>query len=148
MMNPDAIKNTVLTTLAAVGGVLANIFGGWDALLRVLVALMAADYITGLIVAGVFKRSKKTKSGRLSSTACFQGLVKKCAILLLVYIAVLLDSAIGQSYVRSAVIIFFIGNEGLSVLENVGLMGVPYPQFLRNMLQALHDQGDEGGAST
>ncbi len=65
-------------------------------------------------------------------------------IILIVWIAVLLDNALGANYVRIAVILFFIGNEGISLLENVGLMGVPYPQFLKKALQALRDKGDNG----
>lgn len=143
-MTAMQIKNSVLTALAAVGGFLADRLGGWDALLQVLVALMVADYLTGLVVAGVFKRSPHTESGALSSHAGFKGIVKKCAALLLIYIGVLLDRAIGEAFVRSALIIFFIGNEGLSLLENVGLMGVKYPQFLQKMLEALRERGDKG----
>lgn len=143
-MNAEQIKDSVLAGIAAVGAFIANILGGWDAMLKVLVAMMAADYITGIIVAGIFKRSDKTATGKLSSDAGFRGLVKKCAILLLVYISVLLDNATGAHYVRSAVLVFFIGNEGLSLLENIGLMGVEYPKFLKDMLQALHDKGDKG----
>ena len=143
-MTAMEVKNGVLAALAAVGGFLADRLGGWDALLQVLIALMAADYITGLIVAGIFKRSPNTPSGALSSAAGFTGLIKKCAALLLIYIGVLLDRAIGDAFVRSALIIFFIGNEGLSLLENVGLMGVKYPQFLMKMLEALRDKGDKG----
>ena len=144
-MTATQIKDSVLAFLAAVGAFLANVLGGWDAMLKVLVAMMCADYLTGLIVAGIFKRSDKTATGRLSSDASFKGLVKKCMILLLVYISVLLDNATGAHYVRSAVLVFFIGNEGLSLLENIGLMGVEYPKFLKDMLQALHDKGDKGG---
>ena len=143
-MTAMQIKNSVLTALAAVGGYLADRLGGWDALLQVLVALMVADYLTGLVVAGVFGRSPHTESGALSSHAGFKGIAKKCAALLLIYIGVLLDRAIGEAFVRSALIIFFIGNEGLSLLENVGLMGVKYPQFLEKMLEALRDKGDKG----
>lgn len=143
-MNVQHIKDAILAALAAAGAFLANKLGGWDALLKLLVALMAADYLTGLIVAAVFKRSNKSESGALDSNASFKGLARKCAILLLIYVSVLLDNAIGTHYVRSAVILFFIGNEGLSLLENVGLMGVNYPAFLRNMLQALRDKGDGG----
>lgn len=143
-MTAQQIKDAVLAAIAAAGAFLANKLGGWDAMLKLLVALMAADYISGLIVAGVFKKSNKSQSGALDSNASFKGLVRKCAILLLVYVSVLLDQAIGTHYVRSAVILFFIGNEGLSLLENVGLMGVTYPAFLRNMLQALRDKGDGG----
>ena len=144
-MNANTIKDAILTALAAVGAFVANALGGWDAVMKLLVAMMAADYLTGLAVAGVFKRSNKSESGALDSRAGFAGLVRKCAILLLVYIAVLLDNAIGTHYVRSAVALFFIGNEGLSLLENVGLMGVTYPKFMRDMLQALRDKGDGGG---
>lgn len=143
-MTAVEIKNTVLAALAAAGAFISNALGGWDALLKVLVALMVADYLTGLTVAGIFKKSRHTQSGALSSAVGFVGLVKKCAALLLVFIAVELDAAIGQNYVRSCVIIFFIGNEGLSLLENVGLMGVQYPQFLQKMLETLRDKGDKG----
>ena len=64
---------------------------------------------------------------------------------LLVWIGVLLDQALGAAYVRTAVILFFIGNEGLSLLENLGLMGIPYPGFLQKTLEALHDKGNQGG---
>ena len=65
-------------------------------------------------------------------------------ILLLVWIGVLLDKALGAAYVRTAVILFFVGNEGLSLLENLGLMGVPYPAFLQRTLEALKEDGDKG----
>lgn len=135
-------KNSILGVMAMFGSFVANSLGGWDAAMKVLVALMAADYITGLLVAGVFHRSVKTESGALSSRVCFIGLVKKCLILMLVWLGVLLDTAMGCDYVRTAVVLFFIGNEGLSLLENVGLMGVPYPSFLHSMLEALKEKGD------
>lgn len=143
-MNATQIKDAILAALATAGAFIANALGGWDALLKLLIAMMSADYITGLIVAGIFKRSNKSESGTLDSKAGFRGLVRKCAVLLLVYIAVLLDDATGSTFIRSAVILFFIGNEGLSLLENIGLMGVSYPRFLAEMLQALHDKGDKG----
>lgn len=143
-MNATQTKDVILAALAAFGAFVTNALGGWDAVLRLLVAMMAADYITGLAVAAVFKRSNKSESGTLDSKAGFRGLVKKCAVLLLVYLAVLLDAAVGAHYVRSAVVLFFIGNEGLSLLENIGLMGVEYPAALRNMLEALREKGDGG----
>lgn len=143
-MNAVQTKNSILAGVAAVGAFVANALGGWDTMLKLLVALMVADYATGLLLAAVWKKSNKSDSGALTSDASFKGIVRKCVILLLVYIGVLLDSATGAQYVRSAIIIFFIGNEGLSLLENIGLMGVKYPAFLKNMLQALHDRGDEG----
>lgn len=138
------IKNGVLAALAAMGGFLAHALGGWDASLKVLIALMAADYITGLMVAALWKKSNKSESGALDSKASFKGLCKKGVIILVIWIAALLDSVIGATYVRTAVVLFFIGNEGLSLLENVGLMGVPFPVFLRKALEALRDKGDAG----
>lgn len=142
-MKAAGIKNVVLAAAAGAGSVLAHALGGWDAALKLLVAMMAADYLTGMVVAAVFKRSNKSQSGALDSRAGFVGLIRKCTILLLVWIGVMLDNAIGAGYVRTAICIFFIGNEGLSLLENVGLMGVPFPAFLKNMLEALKEQGDE-----
>lgn len=147
-MDYNTVKNGVLAALAALGSWIANTLGGWDTAMILLVALMAADYITGMLVAAVWHNSNKSQSGALDSKACFKGLVKKGVILLLVWIGVLLDQALGSAYVRTAVILFFIGNEGLSLLENLGLMGVPYPAFLQRTLEALHDKGDKGGGET
>lgn len=143
-MDYNAVKNGVLAALAAVGSWIANSLGGWDASLQVLIALMVTDYITGVLVAAVWHKSSKSSSGTLNSVAGFKGILKKCMILMLVWIGVLLDNATGASYIRMAVILFFIGNEGISLLENLGLMGVPFPAFLRRALEALRDQGDKG----
>ena len=143
-MDAVTVKNAVLGFIAAAGSVIANALGGWDAALKVLIAMMVADYLTGVLVALIWHRSNKTDDGTLSSKAGFKGLCKKGVIILIVWLAVLLDSALGANYVRIAVILFFIGNEGISLLENVGLMGVPYPQFLKKALQALRDKGDNG----
>lgn len=143
-MNVIAIKNTVLAVLAACGTWLTHALGGWDASMQVLIALMVADYVTGILVAAVWHKSTKSASGALDSKAGFKGLLKKCMILVLVMIGVLLDQAMGTEYIRMAVVLFFIGNEGISLLENLGLMGVPYPEFLHRALEALHEQGDQG----
>ena len=143
-MDYNAVKNGVLAALAAVGSWIANSLGGWDASMQVLVALMVADYLTGVLVAAVWHKSSKSSSGTLNSVAGFKGILKKCMILLLVWIGVLLDQALGSAYARTAVVLFFVGNEGISLLENLGLMGVPFPAFLRRALEALRDQGDKG----
>ena len=137
------IKNAALGALAAGGSIAANLLGGWDAALQTLLTCMAADYLAGIIVAGVFRRSGKSEDGALSSRAGFLGLCRKCGILLCVLVAARLDLMVGGGdYARTAVILFFIGNEGLSVLENLGLMGVPYPAALRGALTALRERGD------
>lgn len=133
------VKNGVIAVAAAVAGVL----GGWDMALRVLVGFMAADYGTGLVV-GLCGRSPKTGGGRLSSRAGFLGLARKGGILLLVLLATLLDRVTGSGFIRTAVCFFFIANEGLSILENLGLMGVRYPRFLREMLEVMGEDADKG----
>ena len=144
MENAVHLKNAVFAALAAVGSVLANQLGGWDGFLKLLVACMVVDYATGLIVAGVFKKSGKSTTGALDSKAGFKGLVKKCVILVMVWMAAMMDGALGVEYIRTAVCLFYIANEGLSILENVGLMGVPYPAFLKSALEAMRDKGDTG----
>lgn len=143
-MEPNTIKNGVLAVIAAVGAFITNALGGWDVLLQVLVGMMAADYLTGLLIAAVWRKSSKSASGALDSKASFKGLVRKSMVLLLAYVAVLLDEVIGTNYIRAAVIIFYIGNEGLSLLENLCVMGVPHPKFLEEILQVLQDKGDKG----
>ena len=146
-MDAVHMKNMILAAAAAIGTFVANELGGWDAAMQVLVALMAVDYVTGVLVAAVWHRSNKSATGALDSKAGFRGLIKKCMILLLVWIGVLLDNALGAAYIRTAVILFFIGNEGLSLLENLGLMGVPFPAFLQRALEALRENGDKGGGN-
>ena len=143
-MDANVIKNGILAGLAVFGSFAANALGGWDASLQVLIALMVADYITGVLVAAVWQRSNKSATGALDSKAGFKGILKKGMILVLVWLGVLLDAATGANYIRTAVVLFFIGNEGISLLENLGLMGVPFPAFLRRALEALRDQGDKG----
>ena len=146
-MDAIVIKNGVLTALAAVGAFVAHALGGWDASMQVLVALMVADYVTGILVAAVWHKSTKSASGALDSKAGFKGLLKKAMILLVVWLGVLLDAAMGSEYIRMAAVLFFIGNEGISLLENLGLMGVPYPDFLKKALEALHEEGNNGGGN-
>ena len=148
--NAAAVKNTVLAGAAAAGSSVFEALGGLDELLGLLIALMAFDYITGVLVAALWHRCGKSATGALDSRAGFRGLCKKGAVLLVVYIGVLLDRALGIDYVRGALVLFFCGNEGLSLLENIGLMGVPYPPALRKMLEALKTEGkmttdDQGG---
>lgn len=143
----NEVKNYILAALAAAGSFVANALGGWDYFMALLVALMAADYITGVAVAAFWKRSPKTGTGALSSVAGFKGLVKKGAILLVVLVAVRLDRALDVNYVRVAAILFFAGNEGLSLIENLGLMGVPMPGFAKKMFELLREEGDKGEGS-
>ena len=139
------IKDMVLAALAAVGSAIAGALGGWDSALSTLLILMAVDYVTGVLVAAVWHKSAKTDSGGVSSAAGFKGLLRKAVILLMVLLGAMMDRTMGIDYVRTAVCLFYVANEGLSILENTAIMGVPYPAFVKNMLDALRKKTDEGG---
>ena len=140
-----SIKTTILTALGVIGGVAVAQMGGWDLALQTLVIFMAVDYITGLMVAGVFKQSKKTVSGALESRAGWKGLCRKVATLLLVAIAYRVDALAGTEVVRYAVIIGFVGNELISLTENVGLMGVNFPDPIKKAIDVLVKKGESNG---
>ena len=131
------MKATICTAIGAVGGIIATLFGGWDEGLMTLIIFMAIDYISGLIVAGVFHNSRKTETGTLESKAGWKGLCRKCMTLLFVLVAYRLDLTIGSDYIRDAVIIGFIANETLSIIENAGLMGVPFPEPIQKAIEIL-----------
>lgn len=133
------MKNIILGAIAGIGSVLAEAFGGWDSFLKALIMFMTVDYITGMTVALVFHKSQKTKNGGASSEVGYKGIVKKICIFLLVALAVRVDEISGTHYIRNATIFFFLGNEGLSVLENIGLMGIKYPSFFEKALENLRD---------
>lgn len=128
---------------AAVGGGIAGAFGGWDTLLTVLMGMMAADYISGLVVAAM-GRSLKTVYGGLSSKVGAMGLAKKGLMLLCVLVAAMLDQAMGADHAvcRDAVCWFYVANEGLSLLENLSLAGVPFPAKLKELLGQRMEQED------
>lgn len=131
------MKNILLTTTGVVGGVVASFFGGWTASLSTLMIFMLIDYVTGLVVAGVFHKSPKTETGALESRAGMKGLIRKGTMLLFVLIGHRLDMAVGATYIRDAICIAFIANELLSIVENAGLMGVPIPAAITNAIDIL-----------
>ena len=139
------MRNTICTTVGAAGGAVAAFFGGWDTGLVTLVIFMCIDYVSGLVVAGVFHNSKKTKTGALESKAGWKGLCRKGMTLLFVLIAYRLDLAIGSNYIRDAVIIGFIVNETISIVENAGLMGVPLPKAINKAIDILTAKSEEKG---
>jgi len=137
------MRAALCTTIGVIGSGIAALFGGWDVSLQCLLWFMAIDYISGLIVAGVFKKSNKTDAGGLESRAGFKGLCRKAAVLALVLMAHYLDMVVGTAFARDAVCIGFIVNEGLSILENVGLMGITYPAAIRKALDVLSQRAEE-----
>ncbi len=137
------MKETVCTLAGCIGAAIASFFGGWDAALTTLIIFMATDYITGLLVAGVFKKSEKTTNGGLDSRIGWRGLCKKGVVLLFVLVAYRLDLTIGTNYIRNSVIIGFIVNELISVTENAGLMGMPLPNAIKKGIEILQSKENE-----
>ena len=128
---------TIQLVLAAVGGWLGWFLGGCDGLLYALIAFVVVDYITGIMCAVVDKK--------LSSSVGFNGIFKKVLIFTLVGIANVLDvQVIGTgSVLRTAIIFFYISNEGVSLLENAGHLGLPIPAKLKAVLEQLHDRSEK-----
>lgn len=131
------IKTAVLVAIGTIGGGIAALFGGWTSAMTTLIIFMVIDYATGIIVAGVFHRSGKSKSGALESRAGFKGLCRKGMILLILLVACRLDLMLGTGYIKDCVCIAFVVNETLSIIENAGLMGVPIPQVLIKAIDVL-----------
>lgn len=138
------IKDGLCVAAGAVGAFVSACFGGWDAAMTTLMIFMIVDYLTGMIVAGVFHRSEKTADGTLESRAGWKGLCRKGASLLVVLIACRLDLLIGTSFIKDTVVIGFIVNETLSIVENVGLMGVPIPAVIVSAIHVLKEKADAG----
>ena len=134
-------KNILISIIGVIGSAIASAFGGWTTGLTTLVIFMAIDYVTGLIVAGVFHKSTKTDSGTLESRAGFKGLCRKGAMLLIVLVACRLDLTLSTTYIKDAVIIAFMANEAISIIENAGLMGVPMNDTLKNAIDVLQKKG-------
>ena len=128
---------------AGIAGAAVGFPGGWNVLLTVLALLMAADYITGLVVAWR-GRSPKSENGGMSSRAGFDGLLRKGFIVVIVLVATVLDRATGSGNMvfQTACTCYYIANEGLSIVENAALMGVPVPDGLKKALEIYRERGD------
>jgi toxin secretion/phage lysis holin len=137
------MKASICTAAGLLGGLVTAAFGGWDGAMSTLIIFMAVDYISGLICAGVFKRSPKTESGALESRVGLKGLIRKGMMLAVVLVAHRLDLAMGSTYIRDAAVIAFVANEALSILENAGLMGVPIPKVISRAIDVLNEKSEE-----
>ena len=125
----------IFKTITAFGGALASyLFGGWSALLGILLAFVIFDYITGVIAAGI--------EGKLSSNVGLKGIAKKVGIFVIVAVANLVDRALGNAHIfRDATIFFYLANELLSIIENVGRSGVPIPEVIKKAVAVLQGKG-------
>ena len=142
-----AMFKKLVELFSAMCGAVAAYFSGLPPLIWVLVAVMALDYITGLMC-GFHGTSPKTESGKLSSSAAFKGLIKKAVIILVVFLAALLDQAVAMgagvefNAVTGATCLWFIASEGLSIVENAAALGVKIPKVLLKALEIMQDQDD------
>ncbi|MDD5863545.1 MAG: phage holin family protein [Firmicutes bacterium] len=134
------MKQTICTMLGLLGAAIAWAFGGWDAAMAALLVCMGVDYVSGSLVALVFRKSPKSETGAYNSAYGLKGLCKKGLMLLFVLVAVQIDRVLGVDYVRDAVCIGFCANEVLSIVENLGLAGVPMPPAVTKALEQLQNK--------
>lgn len=136
-------EGEVATILGLVGSFVVSLFGGFDIGMYILFGFMAFDWITGIILAGVFKKSTKSEGGALSSKAGQIGLLRKGLTLAVVIMAHCFDLLIGQgNYFRDGALLAFVVNESVSILENLGAMGVWIPPIIRKAIEILKDKTD------
>jgi toxin secretion/phage lysis holin len=131
----EKLFNTISMIFGVVGGLIVNFLGGWDGLAILLISFMVLDYITGIL--------KAIYNKKLSSEIGIKGIIKKVLILIVVGIAVLLETNLGVPAVREIVMMFFICNEGISLLENIAQMGLKIPDKLKDVLLQLRDKSEE-----
>ena len=134
----------ILKGICLVAGMIAGLYGEWTAALTILAVMMAVDYITGVLVA-ITGKSPKTDGGGLSSKIGFVGIAKKGFIMLIVLVATQLDRTIGNTSMvfQTATVFYYIANEGLSILENADLMGVPFPRWIKEKLETMRESKDK-----
>ena len=137
------MKEMICTVAGLVGSAVASVFGGWTSGMTTLLLFMAVDYISGIVVAGVFRKRNKTETGALESRAGWKGLCRKGMSLVFVLIAYRIDLIIGTNYIRDAVVIAFITNELISIVENAGLMGLPLPTVITSAIDILQKKADK-----
>lgn len=138
-----SVKVFLFLMWTSVATVLSVIIGKFTSNLVILLGVIILDYLTGLIVGGVFHNSPKTINGRLESNASLKGILRKVFYFVMVIIANYLDVISGSNFVRETVIIILIINDTLSITENIGLMGVPIPSVITNAIAVLKEKSGD-----
>lgn len=141
----DKLQYGIMSIVGLIGGAISALFGGWSTALATLIIFMGVDYITGLVVAGVFGASTKSANGALESRAGWKGLCRKGVTLLVVLVATRLDLVMGSNFIRDSVVIAFVANETISIIENAGLMGVPIPGVITKAIDVLKGREERHG---
>ena len=142
------MKYTFSAVVGIIGGALTALLGGWDLAIQTLLIFMGIDYITGLMIAGIFHKSPKTKNGSLSSLIGWKGLCRKGMVLLIVSVAVRLDMLVGTDFIRDAVVIAYCTNEAISIIENAGIIGIPIPKPILNAIDTLKNKEDNNNGNS
>ena len=134
----------LLKMLAGIAGAIAGLFGEWNTMLTILAVVMAIDYISGWIVAWCGTSPKTENCGLSRKVGCI-GIAKTAFIMLLILLATMLDRAIGNgtTVFQSSLVLYYIANEGLSILENAALLGVRFPEKLKRALEALREKEED-----
>lgn len=127
----------ICAAFGVVGGIFVELFGAWNAALTILLICMGLDYLTGLVLAGVFHKSPKSETGSLDSNIGWKGLARKGGTLVIILVAHFVEMLTGLGYVRDVVVLAFALNEIVSIIENCGLMGVPIPDALMQAINVL-----------
>ncbi len=133
------VRQAICLAAGTAGGFIASLLGGFDAGMATLTIFMCVDFALGLIAAAVFGVSTKSEGGALESRACFKGLCRKFAVFAVIIMACRLDLLLGADYIRDAVIICYLVNETLSIVENLALIGVPVPEAVKNALEIMRN---------
>lgn len=139
----EKFKLLFITTFGAIGGFIAQLFGGWSNDMTTLLVFMGIDIVMGLMIAAIWQNSKKSITGALNSVTMWKGLCRKGGSLLIVLVACRLDISLGTNYIRQAVIIALIVNESISIIENAGDMGIPIPKVIIKAIDVLKQKEDE-----
>jgi len=147
MHNINAIKTNVMIVVGASGSAIASLFGGWGDDMTTLLIFMGIDFFLGLMIAAFWKKSNKSVSGALNSQSAWKGLARKGGALLVVLVAHRLDMMLGLDYIRTAAVIAFILNELISIVENLGIMGVPLPPAVKKAIEVLQNREEKEGGS-
>lgn len=142
MEQVTTLKFIFLSIVGTIGGAIVEALGGWGEDMNTLIIFMAVDFILGLAIAAVWKKSPKSENGALNSWSAWKGLVRKGVSLLVVLIAHRLDLMIGTDYIRTAVIIAFCTNELISIVESLGIIGLPLPKAITNAIDVLKNKAD------
>lgn len=134
------IQDVFKVVIGTIGSTLSYLFGSWDYAVQTLLILMAIDWSSGIAIAALWGNSPKTNNGGLSSAVGFKGLIRKSMILAMVMVANMLDKYTGIGVIRDGVAIAYITNEIVSIIENLGIMGLPVPKIISRTIDVLKEK--------